>query len=351
MIRSYRIQLQGLRSKNLKAGFAKLKSLRVVASCVTLTCCVAVAQAQQRNNIFRIGYVRVVGVPSPPGPNVEAFRQGLQDLGYMEGKNILIEFRYANGNRERIPSLVAELVQLKVDLLISGDDPAIRAAKQATKTIPIIMVINQDPVASGLVNSLARPGGNITGISRLTRELGGKRLELLKELIPGISRVGIFWDVQAEGPSISFKEYQAAARALTIELLSLDVRGPEPDVEGAFQSAVKGRASALIAIGNSLLNRRRKQIADYAIKHRLPSMYDSILWIEPGGLMSYSSNDTESYRRAAFYVDKILKGAKPSDLPVEQPTKFELVINLKTAKQIGLIIPPAVLARADKVIK
>jgi putative ABC transport system substrate-binding protein len=312
---------------------------------------VVLAEAQQLKKVPRLGYVRVVGDPSTPGPNVESFRRGLRDLGYVEGENIGIEFRYAEGNRERIPSLVAELVQLKVDVLVSGDDPTIRVAKQTTKTIPIVMVINQDPVATGLVDSLARPGGNITGISRLTRELSGKRLELLTEVVPGIARVGILWDSSSEGPKISFKEYQAAARALKIQLQSLEVRGPDPDLDGAFQSAVKGRASALITIGNSLLNRHRKQIANYAIKHRLPSTYESSLWIEPGGLISYSSNDAESYRRAATYVDKILKGAKPADLPVEQPTKFELVINLKTAKQIGLTIPPNVLARADKVIR
>ena len=312
-----------------------------------LALCVS-AEAQQPAKIPRIGYVRVVGVPSVPGPNVEAFRQGLKDLGYVEGKNVLLEYRYAEGKRDRV---VAELVQLNVDVIISGDGPAIRAAKQATKTIPIVMVINQDPVATGLVDSLARPGGNITGISRLTRELGGKRLELLTEMVPGISRVSILWDATAEGPNISFKEYQTAARALKLQLQSLEVRGPSPDLDGAFQSAAKGRASALIAIGNSLLNRYRKPISDAAIKYRLPSMYDSTMWIEAGGLVSYSTNDTESYRRAAHFVDKILKGAKPADLPVEQPTKFELVINLKTAKQIGLTIPQSVLYRADRVIK
>jgi len=327
------------------------KKILLLALCSLLLALGFSAQAQQPKKIPRIGYVRVVGLPSTPSPNVEAFRRGLRDLGYVEGENIVIEFRYAEGKPDRIPSLVAELVQLKVDVLVSGDDPAIRVAKQATKTIPIVMLINQDPVATGLVDSLARPGGNITGISRLTRELGGKRLELLTEVVPGISRVGILWDSTAEGPRISFKEYQAAARALKIPLQSLEVRGPEPDLDGAFQSAVKGGASAMITIGNALLNRHRKQIANYAIKHRLPSMYESNLWIEAGGLISYSSNDAESYRRAAVYVDKILKGAKPADLPVEQPTKFELVINLKTAKQIGRTIPANLLARADKVIR
>jgi putative ABC transport system substrate-binding protein len=309
------------------------------------------ASAQQPTTIPRIGYVRVVGVPSRPGPNVEAFRRGLQDLGYVEGKNILIDFRYAEGKLDRVPSLVADLVQLKVDVLVSGDDTTIRAAKQATKTIPIVMLMNQDPVATGLVDSLARPGGNITGISRLTRELSGKRLELLIETVPRLSRIGILWDATSEGSKISFKEYQAAAHVLQVQLQSLEVRGPKPDLDGAFQSAIKGRVGALITVGNFLLNRHRKQIVEYANRHSLPAMYETSQWIEPGGLMSYSTNDAESYKRAARLVDKILKGTKPGDIPVEQPTKFELVINLKTAKQLGLTIPPNVLARADKVIK
>ena len=306
-------------------------------------------EAQQPKRVPRIGYVRVVGIPSTSGPNVEAFRRGLRDLGYVEGENIVIEFRYAEGKADRIPSLVAELVQLKVDVLVSGDDPTIRVAKQATKTIPIVMLINQDPVATGLVDSLARPGGNITGISRLTRELSGKRLELLIEVVPGMARVGILWDSSSEGSKISFQEYQAAARDLKIQLQSLEVRGP--DLDGAFQSAVKGRASTLVVVGGGLLNRHRKQIANYAIKHQLPSMYDSSMWIEPGGLISYSSDDLANYRRAAWIVDKILKGTKPAAIPVEQPTKFELVINLKTAKALNLNIPQSVLFRADRVIQ
>jgi putative tryptophan/tyrosine transport system substrate-binding protein len=337
------------RTQIVFAPRAMLFALSLVGVMLFAPC--STVEAQQPAKIPRIGYVRVVGVPSIPGPNVEAFRQGLKDLGYVEGKNIQIEFRYGEGKPDRVPNLVAELVQLKVDVLISGDAPAIRIAKDATKTIPIVMVINQDPVATGLVDSLARPGGNITGISRLTRELSGKRLELLTEVVPQLSRVGILWAATSEGSKISFQEYQAAARALKIQLQSLEVRGPEPDLGGAFQSAVKGRAGALITIGNSLLNRRRTQIADFAIKHRLPSMFESSLWIEPGGLISYSSSDAESYRRAAWYVDKILKGTKPANIPVEQPTKFELVINLKTAKQIGLTIPQSVLFRADRVLK
>jgi putative ABC transport system substrate-binding protein len=325
--------------------------LLISALCALLFALCVPVHAQQAMTIPRIGYVRFVGVPSVPAPNVEAFRRGLRDLGYTEGDNIAIVFRYAEGNHERIPSLLADLVQRKVDLLMSGDDSVIRAAKQATKTIPIVMVINRDPVAGGLIDSLARPGGNITGISRLTRELNGKRLELLAETVPISTRVGILWDSTSEGSKISFKEYQAAGLALKIQLHSMEVRGPTLDLVGAFQAAVKARVNAVIVIGGGLLNPHRKQITNLAINQKLPSMFDSSLWIEPGGLIAYSSNDTESYRRAAIYVDKILKGAKPAELPVEQPTDFDLAINLKTAKQIGLVIPPNVLARADRVIR
>jgi putative tryptophan/tyrosine transport system substrate-binding protein len=213
------------------------------------------------------------------------------------------------------------------------------------------MVTGGDPVATGLVDSLARPGGNITGLTRLTRELSGKRLELLKEVVPTISRVGVLWDTNVTTPGIAVKEYEAAAGGLKIQLQSLEVRGPNPDLEGVFQTAAKRRANALVTILNPSLNRYRKQIAELAIKNRLPSMFESNYYVEAGGLMSYSANDAESFRRAAIYVDKILKGAKPADLPVEQPTRFEFVINLKTAKQIGLTIPSNVLARADKVIR
>jgi ABC-type uncharacterized transport system substrate-binding protein len=307
--------------------------------------------AQQPGKVPRIGYVSGTGSPSDPGPYVEAFRQGLRDLGYVEGKNILVEFRYLEGNVNRAPALVAELVQLKVDVLVLITLPSIRAAKQATKTIPIVMLTTVDPVGTGLVDGLARPGGNITGLTRLQRELSGKRLELLKEVVPGISRVGAVWDSNASGPDIGFKEYEAAARVLNIQLQSLEVRGPTPDLEAAFQAAAKGRVSALITIGNPVLSRYQKQITEFTIKNRMSSMCEGSAYVEAGCLMSYSASDADAHRRAATLMDKILKGAKPADLPVEQPTKFELVINLKTAKQIGLTIPPNVLARADKVIK
>src|SRR5262245_4970038 len=310
------------------------------------------AEAQQATKVPHIGFLLVSGDPNTPPPWVDAFRQGLRELGYTEGKNIVIEYRYIEGRLDRITSLVAELVQLKVDVLVLVALPSIRAAEQATKTIPIVMVATVDPVATGLVDSLAHLGGNITGLTRLTRELSGKRLELLKEVVPGISRVGVLWETDDPAAAIAFKEYDAAAHALKIQLQSLEVRGPNPDLEGVFQTATKGRANALITVSNVLLSSRYpKQIANLAIKNRLPSMSENSRFVEAGGLMSYSANDAESYRRAAYYVDRILKGAKPADLPVEQPTKFEFVINLKTAKQIGLTIPQSVLYRADKVIK
>jgi putative tryptophan/tyrosine transport system substrate-binding protein len=242
-------------------------------------------------------------------------------------------------------------VQLKVDVVVAAALPAIRAAKQATKTIPIVMVTTQDPVATGLVDSLARPGGNITGLTRLTRDLNGKRLELLKEMVPRISRVGVLVDANMIDRDPALKDYETAARMLRIQLQSLEVRGPDPDFGAAFQAAAKGRVSAIITITDALLNRYPKRIADLAIKNQLPSMYERSEYVEVGGLVSYAASDAESFRRAARYVDKILKGAKSADLPVEQPTKFEFVINLKTAKQIGLTIPQSVLYRADKVIK
>jgi putative tryptophan/tyrosine transport system substrate-binding protein len=306
------------------------------------------AEAQQANKIPRIGYVSAAGSANNPGLQIEHFQRGLRDLGYIEGKTIVVEYRYLEGKLDRIPNLVAELVQMKIDVFVLTSLSAIRAAKQATKSIPIVIVTTADPVATGLVDSLARPGGNITGLTRLTHELSGKRLELLKEVFPEMSRVAVLWDAGASG--IGFKQYEAAAHILKIQVQSLEVRGPNPDLEGAFQAAAKGRASALITVRGTLLN-QPKRVAELAIKNRLPSMSDASEWVEAGGLLSYAAAEGDSFRRAATYVDKILKGTKPADLPVEQPTKFEFVINLKTAKQIGVTIPPNVLARADKVIR
>jgi ABC-type uncharacterized transport system substrate-binding protein len=304
-------------------------------------------EAQQQSKIPRIGYLSGTGSETD---NIKGLRQGLRDLGYIEGKNILIEFRNTGATEDLIPSLVAELVQLKVDVLVVPTLTMIRAAKQATKTIPIVMVTTADPVAAGLINSLARPGGNVTGITLLTRDLTGKRLELLKEIVPTISRVGF---VLPESPDqrIRFKEYEEAAHALKIQLQSLPLQRQKTDFDGMIQMAVKGHVSALVLPRSSLLIVNRKHIAELAIKNRLPSMSERSDMVEAGGLVSYGSNEADSSRRAALYVDKILKGAKPADLPVEQPSKFEFVINLKTAKQIGVTIPQWVLVKADKVIK
>ena len=309
-------------------------------------------EAQQPAKIPQIGFVSGTGDTKNPGPLVERFRQALRDLGYEEGKNIVVEYRLAGGKgAAREAALAEELVRLNVEVLVATALPALRAAKRATKTIPIVMVTSQDPVATGLVDSLARPGGNITGVTRLTRDLSGKRLELFKEVIPTISRVGILLSADATTASSDLKRYEAAAQALKLRSQALEVRGPNPDFAAVFAAATKGQVSAFITISYALLNQNSKRIADLAIKNRLPSMFERSDYVETGGLVSYANSDVESYGRAAVYVDKILKGSKPSDLPVEQPTKFELVINLKTAKQIGVMIPPSVLARADKVIK
>jgi putative ABC transport system substrate-binding protein len=326
---------------------AKVFSLALAGMLVALWSSV---EAQQVKKIPRIGYL-ATGSATAGKNNAEAFRNGLRELGYIEGKNILIEYRYAEEKQDRVPSLVAELLQLKVDLIFAPSLPGIRAAKQATNTIPIVMMTIQDPVALGLVDSLARPGGNITGLTTLSRELSGKRLELLMEVVPHASRVGVLWDANAPGPILALKEYEAAATALKIQLQSLEVRGPNPDLDGVFQAAAKKRTSALITIANPVLSRHQKRIAGLAIKNRASSMCESTAYVETGCLMSYSANSADQYKRAAVYVDKILRGAKPADLPVEQPTKFEFVINLKTAKQIGLTVPPNVLARADRVIR
>lgn len=327
----------------------RMKILLLLASFALAN--VQLAEAQQTTKPPRIGYVSATGDASNQGPYVEALRQGLKELGYLEGKNISIEYRGAEGDTERIPSLVFELVQLKVDILVAPVLPAIRAAKQATRTIPLIMVISEDPVAAGLVDSLGRPGGNITGLTRLQRELSGKRLELLAQAIPGITRIAVLRDAESPSAAIAFKEYETAAQALKLQLQSFEVRGTKPDLDGALQDAATRRVSALITVTNANILRNQERVAELAVRNRLPSMFEGHTWVEAGGLMSYSTNDLEIYRRAATYIDKILKGAKPGDLPIEQPTKFEFVINLKTAKQIGVTIPPNVLARADKVIK
>jgi putative ABC transport system substrate-binding protein len=290
---------------------------------------------------------------SSPNPEVlrliELFRKGLRDFGYVEGKSIAIEYRYAEGKAERLAELAAELVRLKVDCIITAGGQPTAAAQQATKTIPIVMAVSGDPVASGFVASLARPGGNITGLTILSPELSGKRLELLKEVVPGLSRVGVLRAPKAHGPA--WKEVEAAARSLGLKLQPLDV-GSLDELGRVFEVAKKGRAEALLTLPYALFNRDfRTIIVELAAKSRLPAMYGGTEFVEVGGLMGYGPDISDNFRRAAVFVDKILKGTKPADLPVEQPTKFEMAINLKTAKQIGVMIPPGVLARADRVIR
>jgi putative ABC transport system substrate-binding protein len=308
----------------------------------------AVAQAQQTKKVPRIG-VLSGGSRSSTTASTEAFRQGLRELGYLEGQNVAIEYRYAEGKLDRLPALAAELAASRVDVIVAQAPAAVRAAKNASGTIPIVMAHGGDPVAQGFVASLARPGGNITGLSNFSAELSGKRLELLREAFPKVSRIAAIWNPDAPGPVLSFKELEIAAKALKVPLQSLQVRGPN-DFEGAFQAA-REQAGSLVVIQDVVTVTHLKRIVELAAMHRLPAIYMEEEWAEAGGLISYGVNQPDLHRRAAAYVDKILKGAKPADLPVEQPIKFELVINLKAAKQIGLTIPQSVLYRADKVIK
>jgi len=305
--------------------------------------------AQQPAKVPRIGYLSGGSLSTLQG-RIEAFRQGLRDLGYIEGKNIVIEWREAKDNLDRLREMAKELVRLKVDVIVSPGPAVTRPVKEATSTIPIVMAQDTDPVGSGFIASLAHPGGNITGLSALAPEMSGKQLELLKEIVPKLSRVAIIGNSTNPGDAQSLRETVLAAGSFEIYLRYLDVLDPK-DIETVFRTAAKGRADALLMLGNPILNSHRKQIVDLAAKHRLPAAYARPEYVEAGGLMYYGTNYPDLFRRAATYVDKILKGAKPADLPVEQPTKFELIINLKAAKQIGLTIPPNVLVRADRVIK
>lgn len=304
----------------------------------------AISNAQMPKNVFRVA--AIVPGASPTRAD-EAFREGLKTLGYVEGQNIVIDWMRAKGDSGKYPEFAAEVVGLKVDCIVTRGIPAIRAAKQATRTIPIVMVVNDDPVQLGLVDSLAHPGGNITGFVAIGAELAGKRLELLREAFPKIRRVGHLWGSTTGAAHL--RELETPARTLGVQLQSLEVKGPK-DLEHTFQTAIK-ESDALIVVGAGWINDNRQRIINLAAKSRLPVMYTQLPFALEGGLMSYAADQTEVWRRAAISVDKVLKGAKPGDLPVEQPTKFELVINLKTAKQIGVTIPPHVLARADKVIK
>ena len=308
------------------------------------------AQAQQpAAKIPRIGFQLDAPV-SATTARIEAFRQGLRELGYIEGKNIIIEWRSSEGKIERRSELAAELVRLKVDVIVSAGPTVTRVVKEATSTIPIVMAQDTDPVASGFVASLARPGGNITGLSALAPEMSGKQLDLLQQIIPRLSRVAVIGNSTNPGDAQALRETVLAAGSFEVYLRYLDVLDPK-DIEIVFRDAAKGRAEAILVLGNPILNVNRKQIVDLAVKHRLPATYARPEYVEAGGLMYYGTNYNDLLRRASTYVDKILKGAKPADLPVEQPTKFEFIVNLKAAKQIGLKIPANVLAKADRVIK
>ena len=305
--------------------------------------------AQQPAKLLRIGLVDA-GSPATTGHRVQAFVQGMRDLGYIDGQNIVIEYRWASGNLESLPALVHELVGLNVAVIVSSATPAIRIANEQTTVIPIVMAGVTDPVGVGFVSSLARPGGNITGVTHLAPDLSGKRIEVLKEVVPRLSRLAVFWNPNQPGQSAAFKETQIAARALRVNLISTEVRNRD-DIEKAFSEIAKERAQALFELPDPLIFVNRQLITEFASKYKLPAMYSFGEYVDSGGLMSYGTSFPELFRRAATYVDKILKGTKPADLPVEQPKKFEFIVNLKAAKQIGLTIPPNVLVRADRVIK
>jgi putative ABC transport system substrate-binding protein len=307
------------------------------------------AGAQQTGKVPRIGWL---GGPARETAEVfvREFQQGLKDLGWVEGQTIVIEWRFAGGRAERLPALAAELVRLRVDLIVTPSTPTILAAKNATTTIPIVTVGGGDPVELGLVASLARPGGNITGLTTVvSQEIAGKQLELLKETVPKVSRMAVLWNPTTRGNALALREAEIAARALGVELQVLEARSLN-DFESAFSAMSKKRAGALLVLGDVMFTTHRRRLADLAAKNRLPAMYGARQSVDEGGLVSYGANGLDNFRRAAVYVDKILKGAKPSDLPIERPTKFELVINLKAAKALGLTIPPALLLRADQVI-
>jgi putative ABC transport system substrate-binding protein len=336
------------RSKHAATFIAVLIALLTVA----VLAIPLAAEAQQAAKVARIGYLTPSLGVNPHLP--EAFRQGLRDLGYVEGRNLVIEYREAEGKADRLPALAAELVALKVDVLVAAQGTrSALAAKQATRTVPIVFASVADPVASGLVTSLARPGGNVTGLSNLAPELVGKRLELLTQAVPGVTRVAVLWLPGALGERTDkdmLKEAEAAARALGVRLQVVEARGPA-DIDRAFSDMTRARAGALTVLPSNMFLREHRHLVDLAAKNRLPAVYPQREFVDAGGLMSYGANSADLSRRAATYVDKILKGAKPGDLPVEQPTKFELVINLKTAKALGLTIPQSLLQRADEVIQ
>ncbi|HEV8723851.1 MAG TPA: ABC transporter substrate-binding protein [Candidatus Binatia bacterium] len=331
---------------NLKSALRNYKS---AIMCAMLFALCTAAHAQQSTKLPRIGYLNASSL-STNATRMEAFRYGLRELNYVEGKAIVIEWRSADGKSDRLAALAAELVRLPVKLIVTGGSTSTRAAKAATSTIPIVMTNDPDPVGDGLVASLARPSGNITGLSTLAPELGGKRLEILREIVPKLSRVAVLGTSTQPGLTHQLRELELAAKAFGVKLQNLDVLDSK-DIETAFRTANKGQADGLVVLTSPILSTQRTQLVHLAVKHRLPAMYSDSRYVEVEGLMTYSVSFLDLDQRAATYVDKILKGAKPADLPIEQPKKFEFIINLKAAKQIGLTIPPNVLARADRVIR
>ncbi|HEU4343672.1 MAG TPA: ABC transporter substrate-binding protein [Candidatus Binatia bacterium] len=336
-------------SDNRKSKIKNLKWAGCFAICVALAVCAARVEAQQPKKIARVGFLSAASASSQV-PRLIVFRDSLRELGYVEGQNITVEYRYLEGKRDRLPELVAELVRLKVDVIVTGGPQATRAAKEITGTIPIVMAQDNDPVGNGFVTSLARPGRNITGLTNTSPELSGKWLELLKETVPRLSRVAALGNSNTPGNAQALRETELAAGAFGVKLQYLDVQNPN-DIESAFRAASERRADAVLVLPNPVIVSHRAQVADQAVKSRLPAIYFQTEFVENGGLMFYGPNLLDLFRRAAVYVDKILKGTKPAELPVEQPTKFEFVINLEAAKQIRLTIPPSVLARADRVIR
>jgi len=332
--------------------FRRPKRIRLLAIAVAFALCGGVADAQQPKKVHPIGYLSPLE-PARESTRAEGVQLALRERGYIEGQNIATEYRYAAGKLDRLPQLAAELVRLKVDIIVAaGTDSVIRAAKNATKTIPIVMLgLATDPVVEGFVESLARPGGNVTGLTTLSIELGGKRLELLKEAVPKLARVAVLYDPSNRPSVIEVKEVlPVTARALKLTLQTWEVRAAD-DIDRVFAALSKQRPDGLHVLSGPLINNNQKRIVDFALKNRLPAMYTNRQYVDAGGLMSYGGDQTDNYRRVAYYVDRILKGAKPADLPVEQPMKFNFVINLKTAKQIGVTMPQWTLMKADRVIQ
>jgi len=345
----FRIRFFGPQSDNRKSKIQNLKLVAIVAIVIALAVPGGLAAAQQPRKLPSIGYLSVLS-PSSDSARIGGFRQSLAELGYVDGQNVTIQPRYAEGKLKQLPKLAGELVGLDVDVIVAGGSTAIRAVKNATKMIPIVMAHGSDPVELGYVASLARPGGNITGLTHLAPELGGKRLEVLKYIVAKLSRVAVLTDPGAGGHAPQMKELVAAAPSLGLELRPVEIRSAD-ELENAFSVMKRERAGAFIGIQVPTLDRLRDRIVQLAATHKFPAMYPNEEYVESGGLMSYAADIVSLFRRSAAYVDKILKGAKAAEIPVEQPTKFELIINLKTAKQIGLTIPPNVLARADRIIR